>query len=81
MKTTSKFKTTNPVPLPYRGAPLGVHDLVMQQVRFEDQFFPHHQVVHSEEVMKKQLPSSKWTPAAKHVFGNNIIRFALALMP
>lgn len=75
-----KFTKTKVVGLPYKGAPLGIYDLVMQQVRFEEQFFPHLEYTHSPESLAKELPSQKWSPAAKFVFGNNLIRFAHSLI-
>ncbi len=78
MKT---FKPTQPTKLAYKNAPLGVHDLVMQQVRFEDNFFPHHVEVHSQEVMKKELPTQKYSPINRNWFQANIQRPLLAIMP
>lgn len=77
----NEIEPTQPAPLPYKGAPLSTYDLVMQQVRFEEQFFPHLEYVHSEEAMRKELPSQKWSPAARVAFGNGIIRFVLAMTP
>lgn len=56
-------KPSLPAPLPYKGAPLGLHDLVMQQVRFEEKFLPHLEYTFPEEVMRKELPSSAWKPS------------------
>jgi len=75
-----KKSKTRRVGLPYKGAPLGMYDLVMQQVRFEEQFFPHVEHTHSAEALAKELPTQKWSPAAKYAFGSNVIRFAHSLI-
>lgn len=61
------FKPTQPVPLPYKGAPLTTRDIIMQQVRFEDAFYPHLVYTHSEEVMRKELSQPK-TPITRNMF-------------
>jgi len=75
------YKPTQSTPPPYKNAPLTTRDIIMQQVEFEDKYYPHLVYTHSKEVMRKELPSGKWNPAAQYVFGNNIMRFAHALLP
>jgi hypothetical protein len=77
------FRRRGPKPtklsaLPYKNAPLSTYDLVMQQVRFEEQFFPHIEIKHPEEAMRKELPSQKWNPVGRNWFLGNITKFALS---
>ena len=73
------YKATKLAPLPYKNAPLGVYDLIKQQIEFEDRMYPHLEYKHSEEVMRKELPPQVWKPTARYVFGINIQRFAFLL--
>lgn len=76
-----KFKPTKPVPLPYKSAPLTTQDLILAQVRREEAYYPHLVYTFPEEVMRKELPTGKYSPVSRNWFQANVTRTLLALMP
>lgn len=77
----TKYLPTKLAPLPYKSAPLTREDIIMERVRFEEAFLPHIIYDPQEpEVMHKELPDTKWSPASAHIFGINITRFMHSLI-
>lgn len=72
---------TKPAPLPHKGAPLGMQDIIMERIQFEDRLLPHLEYVFPEEELKRELPSTKWTPTVNYVFNAKITNFVLSLLP
>lgn len=71
---------TRIAPLPYKGAPLTVQDIIQQQVNFEDQFLSHINYMPQDgETKEKELPSQVWSPTARYVFGVNVRLFKFFL--
>jgi len=64
------------------GWPLTTKEIIQERVEFEDRILNKLVTpVQDREVMRKELPSQKWSPTARYVFGNNIIRFAASMLP
>lgn len=77
----SKFLPTKYAPPAYKGAPLTVHDLILQQVNFEDRFISH--VVYDPQdpaVMSKELPDTRSDAMVRHMWGHQITRFMHSLI-
>lgn len=65
-----------------RGWPLTAQEIIQERVEFEDKLLHKNvRVEHPPEVMRKELPSQRWTPTARYVFGSGVIRAAMSLMP
>jgi hypothetical protein len=78
MNEVRKFKPSLSAPLPYKGAPLDVHDMIAETIRKEDPLVrPGTDVV--VEIPKRTVPTHTWNDTAKHVFGHQIIRFTISL--
>jgi hypothetical protein len=76
----SKRLATQAVPLLYPGAPLGVSDLIMQQVRREECRFPHYEQEFDEETMRKELPPTKYPLAMEHNLFYGMFRKTMSLL-
>ena len=64
------------------GWPLTAAEIIQERVEFEDRLLHKHvEVVHDPVVMRKELPAQTWTPTARYVFGNGVIRAAMSLLP
>lgn len=68
-------------PLP--GMPLDKDEILRRWIQFEDDLMHKHHLptVVPVEVLRKELPSQKWSPAAKYGFGGGVIRFARLFLP
>lgn len=74
------MRETQPIaPLP--GRPLGMRDILMECVNYEDRLIPHVEFKPSEATLKKPLPAFNLPPAARHTFGRQITKFVWSMMP
>jgi len=71
------LKPTQPAPLPYPGAPRDMREIVMQQVRHDEKFMPHLVYNFPEEVMRKELPPTKYPLLTEHNIFYGILRYSL----
>ena len=73
-------KKTSYCPLPYKGAPLDVHDMIMAQVRKEEKFLLMPEPATELPPPEKRLPLIKHTVTSAYVFSQNIYRFSQSLL-
>jgi hypothetical protein len=61
--------------------PLDKDEILARWIQFEDDLMHRGlaRPVVAEEVLRKELPSGKWSPASRYVFGVNLTRFANAI--
>lgn len=62
-----KFLPTQPAPLPYKGAPLTVEDIILQQARYDEKFYPP-MVVSTPPTMRHELPKLTRTAIVRNMF-------------
>lgn len=77
------FLPTQPADVPYKGAPHGIHDLIMQQVQFEDrgiEGFVRDQSHMQPEAMAREVMVNRKDPIARNWSRANITRFAYSLI-
>lgn len=80
MTKSQPFLPTKKIcPLP--GRPLGIHDLIMEAVNYEDQLMPHIEYLQSPEEINSNAPQVPDTPVARNMWRNQIVRFAHSMMP
>ena len=64
------------------GWPLTKEELFQREIEREDrQRHRFAKAEHDAAVMRKELPSQRWTPTARYVFGSGVIRAAMSLLP
>lgn len=71
------MRETQSAPLPYAGAPRDKCDIIKQQAQFDEQFFPHIIYVHSDEALRKELPTGRRNAVTRNWLLGNIMRYMM----